>query len=151
MDFVDQFRRLVLLIAKWALIAFLGIGILTATAVGIIAGWQWWSHDRFLKDLEVILQLDPKLCQNSSFPVFVGLANRSLRIVEEVTIYPRARRPGRSKNLAPLTSYQSDQIIMPGKGYGQCWAPSLIDEVKDEDLRNLEWSVSSFTVRFANE
>lgn len=148
-DFVDQFRRLALLLLKWALIGIVVVAGLTGAAVAAYTGWEWWTEGRHKANVVVRAFIDTAKCDDAKFPLAIEVVNKSARAIEKTMIWTTARRPGRSTDLSS-GSFDSDQIIKPGEGWGSCWSVRLTPEGKDDDPRRLEWSVRNFWVTFAD-
>lgn len=146
MSAVDTFRGISLLIFKWLLYALLFIVVLTAL---LIAGWwviNWYTVDRHLQKVAIMVYTEKKDCDDDLFPIFVMIGNSSEKTVERVTFTLAARVKGRSTNLAEYHSYSDDRIIEAKTGWAQCWAvPKLRETVKDP--RALDWGIEYKTIK----
>lgn len=137
---VDAFRQITWLIFKWLLIvvgALIGLALLIG---GGIWGFNWYTHDRHVEQVKLIISTDRKDCTDDKYPIHIIVGNASGKIVEKVSFTLSANRPGRSSDLAKYHSYNDDHVIEPKKGYGNCWAvPELTEPVANP--RELQWSI----------
>jgi hypothetical protein len=144
---VEAFRQITWLIFKWLLIA---VGVLIALALllgGGVWGFNWYTHDRHVEQVQLIISTDQKDCKDDRFPIHIIVGNASGRTVEKISFALSARRSGRSSDLAKYSSYEDDHLIEPGKGYGMCWStPELTELVADP--RQLEWSIKYKSIYF---
>ncbi|MCA3247871.1 MAG: hypothetical protein ING19_01440 [Azospirillum sp.] len=123
-----------------------------AGIVGAIVGYGYWTYDLPKSKVSVTIQANSANCKDPKFPLFVGVVNNSSRRVLGYTVYPMARLPGRSTNIAEnIEPFSSDYIIEAGEGVGLCFA-AVVKSYRTSDIQarlgELEWGVDSFTVRF---
>lgn len=123
----------------------ISIVILVITVGTLLFNYQIETRQK--NKIEILIKPSEKCTKE--YPIAVGIMNRSNRIINEVTIYPKAQREGYSTNLADYNSIKSDKIIKPGEGNVVCWIGKLgygyQDTYKTEDL---VWGVDYFYVNF---
>jgi len=131
-----------------------GLGIVGAAA---LFTFYQSSHERQIQDQEeeqkarVSIHVLPGLCdESSSYPLGIGVFNKSAKTVNEVFFCISARRPGYSKDLAPDGCHTWDKIIAPGENHAACWPyPNLWDPDRTvSDKSKLEYSVPRLRVTF---
>lgn len=131
---------------KWLAIIVSGVLALGALLVGVAYGWQWWTHDRHVAKLNVVVthrgapaskvvaadsdKAVEELCSDE-YPIFVGFTNNSTRTVEWVQIDVSARLPDHSTNILRYDSnIKMDRIVPPGEGFGNCARFQIEDAYK---------------------
>jgi hypothetical protein len=148
-DVVDQFRRLVRLLLKWALIAAAVVAGLTGEVAASIHGYEWWTYDRHLALVNISTSLDDPRCNTPEFPVLVRIENRSTKTIAQTRFELAAKRPNRSSDVTKqYNTKDNDYIIPPGKTLTGCEIDELVDDERGEDPRKLEWSAYLVSVEF---
>jgi len=146
-DTVDTFRRISWLIAKWSLFGLIGLIVLVCVVIGVAYGYNWFTYDRHVANVQFLISTDQKDCPDDHFPIRVLVGNASSRTVASVSFTLAAREKGRSTNIAEYHSYSDDHILTPRTGWSNCWAvPKLSEQVAKP--RDLEWSILYKDVRF---
>jgi hypothetical protein len=148
-DFVDQFRRLVRLLLKWALIAVVVVAALGGATAAGIHGWEWWSHDRHVANVQIGAIILTEICTDPAEPLAILIKNDSTKTIEHTRFRFTARRPGRSTDIADRP-WWSDRIIKPGESWAGCLPPMLSSPFTSEDPLPLEWGTRAWEIRFAD-
>lgn len=133
------FGGMVLAILKWIAATTVVIaGVILVIVFGVHA-YQYLTHGRHASQIDVWVRVD-KGCDDPKYPVFMGVENKTSKTIATTDVTLKARRKGRSSNLATYENLKSDTIIPPGYIDWSCWGAPLKSSVKD-DPRELEWSV----------
>lgn len=116
---------------------------LVAGAFGVGYGYTYYTHDRHINNIEVVVSADKDKCPDDEFPVFVLIFNHSEKTIEKVYFTVKARKKGRSSDLTGSHHLTDDRIREPKKNeaFGQCWRIPLQADAKDNP-RDLDWSIN---------
>lgn len=105
-DAVETFRQIGRLIFKWIFITvsvLVGLALLLAAA---IYGYNWYTHDRHVQNVQFLITTDRKECPDDKYPIHIIIGNGSGRTLEHTTFTLSAHQPGRSSELAEYSSYE---------------------------------------------
>jgi len=137
----SAFRRFVNFLLIVVAIVLSGVLILILIGVNL-------TRERDEEKVQVLIDLDPKICDDTNFPIAIIVRNGSSKKIEHTRVRLTAKRKGRSTDVAEHHALTDDHIINPGDFSAQCWRVRLKDGVT-ENARELEWAVGYEDITFA--
>jgi len=99
---------------------FLSISVSIALISLFCYTYRWYTYERHLNKIEVIAQLNSKLCPDE-YPLVIIIKNNSSKTIENSRIYVKVNYTGHSNQLNDYNSFEDDRIIVSGNEICNCW------------------------------
>ena len=105
---------------KWAVLTGIGLIAIVLLCWGCYEVYSYITDGFPKSKVKVTLIRNDKLC-TKEFPFFVGVVNNSSKTISSYSFNFEVRNKGHSTNIADWGGQNSDSVIKPGEGKGECW------------------------------
>lgn len=116
--------------------------------VALWVHWQEKQHEALLREVEIQVEYDPKLCSIAS-PLHIQISNSTQQTLTELQWHIGAQLPREDVNIARGSTQRLDAPLSPGTSWDNCVPlPQLRSGYRPETL---QFNAQNLKGRFASE